>query len=116
MERRRRLSVAPWLRRRITALLRLALLWRRRPPTLLSRRLRLPGLRVRRRARRRVMLRLASGCRLTPALSWRLAVPTRLLGWLACRRSGRLLDRRSARQTEFVGGLVLSSTASADDH
>src|SRR5688572_5135053 len=63
-----------------------------------------------------MVLRLRCRRRLTPSGGLGCAVPATLLGRLPCGVGGRLLNRRSARKTEFVGGLVLSSTASADDH
>lgn len=116
LERSRCLSVAPLRLRCVTALLRLSLLRRRAPVLLRGRRL-MSRLRVGRRARRRVVLRLRRGW-LSPRGRWLLLpeASATLLRLLACGGGGRLLDGRSARKTKLVGGLVLSSTASADDH
>jgi hypothetical protein len=113
------LSVAGSLRRKPP--LRLTL-WRWSAPTLLlgRRLLLLPGLgvprlRVRRRSRWAMMLGRSARRRLSPGGSRRRAVPALLRRRTGGGR-GRLLDGGSAGKAELVGGLVLGSTASADDH
>jgi hypothetical protein len=93
------------------------MLWRRSTPTLLLWWWLRSRLAVGRSAGRSLVVRLRRLRRLAPRGSgWRAVSAALLLRRWASGCAGRLLNRRSARKTELVGGLVLSSTASADDH